>query len=417
MMQNKECIAMLLAGGQGSRLRVLTKDLAKPAVPFGGQYRIIDFTLSNCANSGIDTVGVLTQYKPQLLNAYVGLGSPWDLKCNNGGATILPPYVGDDGGNWYKGTAHAVYQNLNYIDKYKPQHVLILSGDHIYKMDYAQLLEYHKAKQADITIAVIEVPWDEASRFGVMNVGSDGVITEFEEKPENPRSNLASMGVYVFSTEALKRSLDADAADEASENDFGRNVIPRMLRGKCRMYAYPYAGYWKDVGTIDSYWRASMDILDDKAPLNIFDSHWAIYSLNPTQPPHYLGPQAMVRHAMISEGCMIFGEVENSIIFPGVSIGRGARVLDSVIMSNVRIEAGVRIEKAIVGENTQVGEGSIIGGEMSGEESRLLREAQADPKITVVEDGLSLAPHTRIGVVFRMKRNEKLLSEVAGVKG
>ena len=416
MTQNKECIAMLLAGGQGSRLRVLTKNLAKPAIPFGGQYRIIDFSLSNCANSGIDTVGVLTQYKPQLLNSYVGLGSAWDLSCHNGGATILPPYVGEDGGTWYKGTAHAVYQNLDYINKHNPNYVLILSGDHIYKMDYAQLLGYHKSKQADITIAVVEVPWDEASRFGIMNVSPDGVITEFEEKPENPRSNLASMGVYVFSTPVLQKYLTADAADPSSENDFGKNVIPRMLREKCRMYAYSFSGYWKDVGTIESYWKASMDILDDKTPLHIFDSQWAIYSLNSTQPPHYVGPQARVRHAMISEGCMIFGEVENSIIFPGVTIGRGARVIDSVVMSHVKIDSNVRIEKAIVGENTQVGEGSIIGGEMSGDESRMLRAAPEDPKITVVEDGLTLAPHTRIGVVFRMKRSESKLSGVAGVK-
>jgi len=414
-MPNKECIAMLLAGGQGSRLRVLTKNLAKPAVPFGGQYRIIDFSLSNCANSGIDTVGVLTQYKPQLLNSYVGLGSAWDLNCHNGGAAILPPYVGEGGGAWYRGTAHAVYQNLDFIDKYEPSYVLILSGDHIYKMDYSELLDYHKSKRADITIAVIEVPWDEAGRFGIMNVNEDGVITEFEEKPENPRSNLASMGVYVFNTDILKKYLAADAADSKSDNDFGKNVIPRMLREKCRMIAYPFCGYWKDVGTIESYWKASMDILDDKAPLNIFDTQWAIYSLNTTQPPHYLASSARVKHSMISEGCMIFGEVENSIIFPGVTVGRGSKIRDSVIMSNVRIDSNVRIEKAIVGENTMVGEGSIIGGEISSEEYSGIRSASADPKITVVEDGLQLAPHTRIGVVFRMKRTESKLSEVAGV--
>lgn len=409
--QKKECIAMLLAGGQGSRLRVLTKNLAKPAVPFGGQYRIIDFSLSNCANSGIDSVGVLTQYKPQILNSYIGVGKTWDLYCHNGGVTILPPYVGEDGGHWYKGTAHAVYQNLDFIKKHDPECVLILSGDHIYKMDYSELLSYHKSKKADITIAVREVPWDEASRFGIMSVNEDKAILEFEEKPANPRSNLASMGVYVFNTNVLEYYLEQDAQDADSENDFGKNIIPRMLKEKRRMYAYPFSDYWKDVGTIESYWIASMDILDDKAPLDIFDSQWAIYSHNVPQPPHYLASQARVKRAMISEGCLIFGEVESSIVFPGVYVARGAKIKDSVIMSNVRIEANASIEKAIIGENTLVGEGSIIGGDFTGEEA----PGFADPKITVVEENLKLAPHTRIGVIKRLKRAESKLSEVAGV--
>ncbi|PKM90898.1 MAG: glucose-1-phosphate adenylyltransferase [Firmicutes bacterium HGW-Firmicutes-12] len=407
----KRCIAMLLAGGQGSRLRMLTKNLAKPAVPFGGQYRIIDFSLSNCANSGIDTVGVLTQYKPQLLNSYIGLGSTWDLYCHNGGTTILSPYVGENGGSWYKGTAHAVYQNMEFINKHNPEHVLILSGDHIYKMDYSLLVEYHQEKNADITIAVIKVPWDEANRFGIMSVNDKGEIIEFEEKPRDPRSNLASMGVYVFNTDILKRYLERDALDSSSDNDFGKNVIPRMLKEGRRMYAYSFSGYWKDVGTIESYWMASMDILHDSTPLDIFDQKWAIYSLIPPHPPHYLAGCARINNAMVSEGCLIFGEVENSIIFPGVLIAKGAKIKDSVIMSNVKVDNNARIEKSIIGENTVVGECTIIGGDFIGDEFGV----EQYPKITVVEENLNLAPNTRIGVVLRMNRNESKLSEVAGV--
>lgn len=407
----KECIAMLLAGGQGSRLRMLTKNLAKPAVPFGGQYRIIDFSLSNCANSGIDTVGVLTQYKPQLLNSYIGIGSTWDLYCNHGGATILPPYMSEDGGHWYKGTAHAIYRNIDFINRYDPEYVLVLSGDHIYKMDYSQLLEYHKENNADITISVIKVPWDEANRFGIMTVNDRGEIEEFEEKPRSPKSNLASMGVYIFNTKILKQYLEIDALDMESDNDFGKNVIPRMLSDKKKMYAYSFAGYWKDVGTIDSYWMASMDILNDNTPLDIFDHNWAIYSLNPQYPPHFLAGGARIKRAMVSEGCLIYGDIENSILFPGVIIARGVKVKDSVIMSKVRIETNAKIEKAIIGENTIVGEGSIIGGDFISEEY----ETNLCPKITVVEENLNLLPHTRIGVVLRMKRNESRFGEAAEV--
>ncbi len=414
MQNKKQCIAMLLAGGQGSRLRVLTKNLAKPAVPYGGQYRIIDFSLSNCANSGIETVGVLTQYKPQLLNSYIGIGTSWDLLCHNGGLNILPPYIGEAGGNWYRGTAHAVYQNMGFIEKHNPEYVLILSGDHIYKMDYSKLLDYHQAKKAGITIAVVEVPPDEASRFGIMSTNEEGRIVEFEEKPQNPKSNLASMGVYVFNTECLLSYLEKDVQDPASENDFGKNVIPRMLNEKERMYAYAFKGYWKDVGTIESYWKASMDILDDRTPLNIFDKNWGIYSLNSSLPPHYVAGSARIKNAMIAEGCLVYGEVENSIIFPGVVIEKGSKVRDSVVMSNVRINGNVKIEKAIIGENTEVGDGSIIGGEYSSEEYSAGGIAE-DPKITVVEDNLQLAPHTRIGVLIRMKRADSKLSEVAGV--
>lgn len=400
---------MLLAGGQGSRLRMLTKNLAKPAVPFGGQYRIIDFSLSNCANSGINTVGVLTQYKPLLLNSYVGIGSTWDLYCHNGGTTILPPYVSEDGGHWYKGTAHAVYENLEFILKHRPEHVLILSGDHIYKMDYSKLLSYHKEKKADLTIAAIQVPWDEACRFGILKINENGEITEFIEKPANPPSNLASMGVYVFKTGALIASLKKDAHDPVSENDFGKNVIPRMFQEGQKLYAYPFSGYWKDVGTIDSYWLASMDMLEDNGPLDLFDKEWAIYSLNQQYPPHYLAGCAKIKKSMISEGCVVLGEVENSIIFPGVVISREVRIKDSVIMSNVRVETGSKIEKAIIGENTVIGEGSIIGGDFSGEKYAEI----LFPKITVVEDNLNLPPHSRIGVVIRMKRAESPLSEAA----
>ena len=414
MHNKKQSIAMLLAGGQGSRLRVLTKNLAKPAVPFGGQYRIIDFSLSNCVNSGIDTVGVLTQYKPQLLNSYVGIGTSWDLLCQNGGLSILPPYIGEDGGSWYKGTAHAVYQNMSFIEKHRPENVLILSGDHIYKMDYSKMLEYHQAKKASITIAVVEVPRDEASRFGIMSTNEDGRIIEFEEKPQDPKSNLASMGVYVFNTECLKSYLEKDVRDPESVNDFGKNVIPRMLREKERMYAYAFGGYWKDVGTIESYWKASMDILDDKTPLNIFDKNWGIYSLNSSLPPQYVASTARIKNAMIAEGCLISGEVENSIVFPGAVMEKGSRVKDSVIMSNVKISGNVKIEKAIIGENTEVGEGSIIGGEFSAEEYSAA-SSKVDPKITVVEDNLQLAPHTRIGLLLRLKRIDSRLSEVAEV--
>lgn len=408
---------MLLAGGQGSRLRLLTKNLAKPAVPFGGQYRIIDFTLSNCVNSGIDTVGVLTQYKPQLLNSYIGIGSPWDLVSNKGGVTILPPYVGEKGGQWYKGTAHAVYQNLAFIDEHSPRNVLILSGDHIYKMDYSQLLDYHTKKNADVTIAAIRVPWDEASRFGTLNIKETGEITEFEEKPPQPKSNLASMGVYVFKMETLKNYLLKDAEDPSSENDFGKNVLPRILREKQKMYAYPFQGYWKDVGTIESYWLASMDILADSADLDLFDDQWGIYSQNPVHPPHFTAPGARVKGSLISEGCLVFGEVEHSIIFPGVYIGKGTKVKDSVVMCNVRIEENVRIEKAIIGENTLVGEGSIIGGDYCQEEDSTRGSATTDPKITVVEDNLKLAANTRIGVLLKMKRPENKVSDIAGVQG
>lgn len=359
-MQGKECIAMILAGGQGSRLGVLTKKLAKPAVPFGGKYRIIDFPLSNCVNSGLDTVGVLTQYQPLALHTYIGIGSAWDLDRQNGGVYILPPFVREKGGEWYKGTADAIYQNLNFIEFTQAEYVLVLSGDHIYKMDYSIMLDYHKEQEADVTIAVIEVPWEEAPRFGIMNTDEKKRIVEFEEKPKHPKSNLASMGVYIFSTAVLKKYLEEDAADEKSSHDFGKNVIPKMLKGQQKLVAYRFNGYWKDVGTVESFWEANMDLLDEGG-LDLHDPAWRIYSVNPAQPPHYVAPTGKIKSAMVSEGCRIAGEVEHSVLFPGVTVGEGAQVLDSVIMPGVTIEPGAVVIKAIVGrkglieENCQVG--------------------------------------------------------------
>ena len=359
----KECVAMILAGGQGSRLGVLTKRLAKPAVPFGGKYRIIDFPLSNCYNSGIDTVGVLTQYQPLDLHTYIGIGSAWDLDRMGGGVFVLPPFVGQKGGEWYKGTANAIYQNTDFIDTFHPTYVLILSGDHIYKMDYSLMLEAHKQKQADATIAVFEVPWEEASRFGIMNTDADRRVIEFDEKPEQPKSNLASMGVYIFKWEVLKAYLEADEHDPDSTNDFGKDVIPRMLNADLRMFAYPFQGYWKDVGTIESLWESNMDLLADRPELDLHDPLWRIYSVNPSLPPHFVSALARISNSSVSEGCTILGEVDTSVLFPGVSIAEGAVVRHSVIFPNARIGAGAVIEKAIIGSDTVIEAGAIIGCE------------------------------------------------------
>jgi len=359
--KKKEMIAMLLAGGQGSRLGVLTKDVAKPAVPFGGKYRIIDFPLSNCVNSGIDTIGVLTQYQPLELNTYIGNGQPWDLDRINGGVSILPPYVKGKAGEWYKGTANAIYQNSNFIEMYHPDYVLILSGDHVYKMNYELMLDFHKETQADCTIAVIQVPYEEASRFGVMSTYENRQVYEFEEKPEDPKSNLASMGVYIFTWEKLKSYLIQDENDPESENDFGKNVIPAMLNAGERMFAYTYGGYWKDVGTIESLWEANMDILDPNVPLKLNDPPWKIYARNTGQPPHYVGDHAELKNCTISEGCMVYGKVDHSIIFPSVTIGSGAKVSNSIIMPNVTIGEGAVIEYAIIGENAVIDRGATIG--------------------------------------------------------
>ena len=360
-MINKEVVAMILAGGQGSRLGVLTKNLAKPAVPFGGKYRIIDFPLSNCANSGIYTVGVLTQYKPLELNNHIGIGDAWDLDRRDGGVSILPPYQEEQGGDWYKGTANAIYQNIGYIDKYDPEYVLILSGDHIYKMDYDNMLEFHKEKNADVTIAVIEVTMEEATRFGIMNTREDLSIYEFEEKPKFPKSNKASMGVYIFNWKELKKYLKEDELDSTSSNDFGKNIIPKMLNDNMRMLAYPFKGYWKDVGTIDSLWEANMDLLLNRNELDLNASEWKIYSKNPVRPAQFIGNEARVKNSLITEGCMIYGDIENSVISQGVSVGKNVVIKDSVIMPNVRIEDNVIINKAIVGSDAVIGKGCKVG--------------------------------------------------------
>lgn len=360
-MKKTECVAMLLAGGQGSRLGVLTQNIAKPAVPYGGKYRIIDFPLSNCTNSGIDTVGVLTQYQPLELNDYIGSGKPWDLDRSNGGVHILPPYQNNKGGDWYKGTANAIYQNIPFIKRYDPEYVLILSGDHIYKMDYSDMIEQHKESGADCTIAVIEVPMEEASRFGIMNANPDGTIYEFEEKPKNPKSNLASMGIYVFSWDKLKKYLEEDEADPNSSNDFGKNIIPNMLNDKQKMVVYRFADYWKDVGTIDSLWEANLDLLDPKIKLDLSDPKWRIYSRTPSAPPQYIADTAKVQNSLITEGCEIFGTVDFSILFDNVIVEEGAVVKDSLVMPGATIKKGASVQYAIIAENVVVEEGASVG--------------------------------------------------------
>lgn len=361
MLRKKEWIAMLLAGGQGSRLYALTQNLAKPAVPFGGKYRIIDFPLSNCINSGIDTVGVLTQYQPMVLNEYLGNGQPWDLDRNDGGVFVLPPYQKSSGSDWYTGTANAIYQNMNFIERYDPSYVLILSGDHIYKMDYEKMLAYHKEKGADCTIAVLQVPLEEASRFGIMNAYPDGTIYEFEEKPPEPKSNLASMGIYIFTWEKMRKYLVADANDPNSQKDFGKNILPAMLNDNQKMVAYPFEGYWKDVGTIDSLWEANMDLLDPKVPLDLYDDSWKIYSRTPVMPPHYVSNEAEIQNSMITEGCTIAGKVDFSVLFYGVVVEEGAIVRDSIVMPGSVIKKGAVVEYSIIAENSVIGEGAKIG--------------------------------------------------------
>ena len=361
MTKKTECLAMLLAGGQGSRLGILTKNIAKPAVPYGGKYRIIDFPLSNCINSGIDTVGVLTQYQPLELNSYLGNGAAWDLDRMNGGVHVLSPYQQIKGTEWYKGTANAIYQNIHFIDRYNPEYVAVLSGDHIYKMDYAKMLEYHKEKNAACTIAMLEVPWDEASRFGLMFVEPDGSISEFEEKPKKPRSNKASMGVYIFTWSKLRQYLIDDENDPTSGNDFGHNVIPAMHSAGERMFAYQFDGYWKDVGTIDSLWEANLDLLNPKVDLDLSDDKWKIYSQSPVAPPHFISDKAAVENSMISEGCEIHGVVDYSILFSNVTVEEGATVRYSIVMPGTVIKAGAVVEYAIVAENAVIAEGAHVG--------------------------------------------------------
>ncbi|MEW5921445.1 MAG: glucose-1-phosphate adenylyltransferase [Bacillota bacterium] len=388
MVLDKECVAMLLAGGEGRRLGFLTRELAKPAIPFGGKYRIIDFTLSNCTNSGIYTVGVLTQYKPLILNSHIGIGIPWDLDRKEGGVTILPPFAQEKGGKWYRGTANAIYQNLFFIEQHNPRYVLIVSGDHIYKMDYSLMLKYHQEKGADVTIAVIEVPWQEVHRFGVMDVGEDGRIITFSEKPKTPPSNLASMGVYLFNRKLLQKYLQKDEENPLSRNDFGRDVIPLMLHEGCRMFAYPFHGYWRDVGTIESLWEANMDLLAAEPALDIYDHNWRIYTVNPSQPPHFLAATARVEQSLINEGCIIHGTVQRSVLFTGVRVGEGSLIEESIIMPYVRIGRNVQIKRAIIDENTVIRDGCRI----------FSRSDTEPPQIILVEKSMIIQENTEISM-------------------
>ncbi len=393
MFSKKECVAMLLAGGQGSRLYALTETTAKPAVPFGGKYRIIDFPLSNCVNSGIDTIGVLTQYQPLVLNEYIGNGQPWDLDRISGGVMVLPPYQAKAGADWYKGTANAIYQNLNFINRYDPDYVLILSGDHIYNMDYSQMLDFHKKNKADCTIAVIDVPLSEASRFGIMYTDENERITEFAEKPKFPKSTKASMGIYIFSKKLLEKFLIADAADPTSENDFGKNIIPAMLSSGARMYAYRFRGYWKDVGTIDSLWEANMDLLGAEPVFNLHDRRHKVYSRNGARQPQYIGEDAIVKDALISEGCEIYGEVVNSILFPGVYVAPGATVKDSVIFSDSKILTGATVTYSILDHDVIVGNGAVVGETINGRSKIAVIGAQVevDPG-RIIPEGAMIYP-------------------------
>ncbi|MBP1573183.1 MAG: glucose-1-phosphate adenylyltransferase [Oscillospiraceae bacterium] len=370
MFNKKECVAMLLAGGQGSRLYALTQSVAKPAVPFGAKYRIIDFPLSNCINSGIDTVGVLTQYQPLVLNEYIGNGQPWDLDRMNGGVHVLPPYQKASGSDWYSGTANAIYQNISFMDRYDPEYVIILSGDHIYKMDYDMMLTYHKQNDAACTIAVIDVPLEEASRFGIMFAHENGEIYDFVEKPKEPKSTLASMGIYIFTYSKLKEYLIANENDKDATKDFGNNIIPALLENNERVYAYRFDGYWKDVGTIDSLWEANMDLINPKIPIDLYDPSWKIYSRNPVMPPQSIGANAHVQNSVVTEGCYIDGAVEFSMISNGVTIEEGAVVIDSILMPGCVVKKGAKVEYAIVGENSVIEEGAQVGSRPENVENR-----------------------------------------------
>ena len=388
MLPKQEVVAMLLAGGQGSRLGVLTRNLAKPAVPFGGKYRIIDFPLSNCVNSGIETVGVLTQYQPLELNDYIGNGQSWDLDSNTAGVHILPPYQKKRGTDWYKGTANAIYQNIPFIERYNPDYVVVLSGDHIYKMDYSKMLAFHKEKDAACTIAVYEVPMAEASRFGILNTNEDGSIYEFDEKPKVPKSNKASMGIYVFTWEKLRKYLEEDEENPKSQNDFGKNVLPAMLNAGEKMFAYRFEGYWKDVGTIESLWESNMDLLNPNVPLDLSDDQWRIYARNPVMPPHYVAKDAHVQNSLVAEGCNVYGEIDFAVLFAGVYVAPGAVVKDSIVMPGARIEEGARVQYAIVAENSVVGAGAVVGERPEDMENK------DDWGVAVIGPGCNIAPGT-----------------------
>ncbi|MCD7832104.1 MAG: glucose-1-phosphate adenylyltransferase [Firmicutes bacterium] len=398
MFQKKECVAMLLAGGQGSRLYNLTETTAKPAVAFGGKYRIIDFPMSNCVNSGIETVGVLTQYQPLALNEYIGNGQPWDLDRNSGGVTVLPPYQAKNASNWYKGTANAIYQNIAFIERYSPDYVIILSGDHIYKMNYDEMLEEHKKNDADATIAVLEVPISEASRFGIMNTDETGRIYEFEEKPKYPKSTKASMGIYIFSADVLIEYLRRDEADPASQNDFGKNIIPNMLADGKRMYTFPFRGYWKDVGTLGSLWEANMDLLGEEPNFELNDKDWRIYSRNNAEPPHFVGENAEINNSLVTEGCEINGVVENSVLSNGVIVESGAYVKDSVIMSGTRIGSGSNVNYSIIDGDTVIGKNCTVG-----------RPKEVAEGLTLIGSGVMLPDGTVVpaGTMYSPEANEQ----------
>ena len=392
----KRIVAMLLAGGQGSRLSVLTNRMAKPAVPFGGKYRIIDFPLSNCVNSDIDTVGVLTQYEPLELNAYLGTGQAWDLDRSTGGVYVLPPYVSGSRGEWYSGTANAIYQNMAFIERYDPEYVLIISGDHIYKMDYALMLRCHTEKEADATIAVLRVPMEEAHRFGIMNTDEANRIVEFEEKPKNPKSDKASMGIYIFNWPVLKRFLCEDERDPASDNDFGKNIIPKMIAAGKKMQAYDFSGYWKDVGTVQSLWEANMDLLEAPPKLDLHDKDWRIYSKSPIMPPQYVSPSANIKNSMITEGCVVHGSVTRSVLFAGVTVEEGATIADSVIMPGSVVKKDALIFKAIIGENAVIGEKSFIGAQKLPSDGNYDTSLTGD--ITLIASDTELKAQSRIPV-------------------
>ncbi|PKM61692.1 MAG: glucose-1-phosphate adenylyltransferase [Firmicutes bacterium HGW-Firmicutes-21] len=402
MIKKKEAVAMLLAGGQGSRLYLLTERLAKPAVPFGGKYRIIDFPLSNCINSGIDTVGVLTQYQPLALNEYIGNGQPWDLDRTFGGVMMLPPYQASKRADWYKGTANAIYQNIHFIRKYDPDYVVILSGDHIYKMDYRSMLDFHKKTDADCTIAVFEVPLSEANRFGIMNTNEDMSVIEFEEKPSQPKSTQASMGVYIFNTRKLFEYLTADEEDASSEKDFGKNIIPAMLNAGERLFAYKFDGYWKDVGTIDSLWEANMDLLGDRPMLSLRDGSRRIFSRNYAEPPHFVGSNAVISNSLITEGCEIYGTVINSVLSGGVLVEPNAIVKDSVIFNDVIIKSASTVNYTVCDRDTVIGAGSVVG-----------KERQEAAGITligtelVIRDGTVIPDNVKVSAAFLNELYEK----------
>jgi glucose-1-phosphate adenylyltransferase len=402
MFPKKEVVAMLLAGGQGSRLGVLTRKIAKPAVPFGGKYRIIDFPLSNCVNSGIEAVGILTQYQPLVLNEYIGNGQPWDLDGMHSGVNCLSPYQAVDGADWYSGTANAIFQNINYIDRYDPEYVVVLSGDHIYKMDYNKMLEYHKEKNAACTIAVIDVPLEEASRFGILNTHEDGEIYEFDEKPEKPKSTHASMGIYIFSYKELRKYLIEDDENKNSSHDFGKDVLPAMLNAGERMFAYPFEGYWKDVGTIDSLWEANMDLLDPNVTLDLKD----IYSRNPMMPPHFVSNDAVIQNSLVADGCNVYGNLEFSILFSGVTIGKGATINSSIIMPGAVIEDGATVQFAIIAENTVVRKNAVVGAKPEDCANRDDWGIAVVGENAIIDEGAVVKPKEMIDRCTEVKANE-----------